>query len=383
MKSIKTKWQAYNFYILKKYPLVWLAGCHILLLLLPLLFVLYTWYFLQQHTYYSVFVKSIPLYLNIVIMMVLLFYCFVRRKLLVNWKQFARYVLLLIANGIMLSVVLALASLFLLKDPLHIKQRIGSKAYPQDRLENFRTNLQNADLWGVEQGSALLYYTDIVQGSALDSVTSKVPPIVEGQYQVLCKLLEVPENFYLTQTDPYNQDPAYTYEKTYRDLLNYGFEEKARTYMLGLNLTGVHFFWTSLFVLGNMICFFLAVQVIDKKETTKNIVFFIAMIIGTVLIIASLDSMNSDLKDPTTIGAIFGMSMVINYRFHRGRRFVEGIQKLLVFLHSFMWILVIVYSVNRNSESFVLVGELLLFIVSMSITFFVFKRFFQPQKITG
>jgi uncharacterized membrane protein len=325
--------------------------------------------------------KSLPLYFNVLIMMVLLFFCFLRSKILVNWKHFTRYLLFLFANGVMLSIVIALASTTMHRDPLHIKKAMKEEEHPASRLEDLKNNLLASDVWNVDMGSQLLYYTDILKGQAIDSVTAVVPAKTLEDYQRVCDVLHVPYDLAEVVSD--TLAPTSSYEKTYRDLLNYNFEEKANLYMLGLNLTCGHFFWTSLFLLANMICFFLAVQVIDKREISKNILFFIAMIIGAVGVVVVLNNVRADLKDALSLAGVFAVSMVVNYLFHKGRRFVEGIQKLLVFLHALMWILVIVYTANKNLETFIVTSELFLFAISVSITFFVFKRFFQPQKMTS
>lgn len=400
MNQLINTWKNFNTYFLKRYPLAWMANIHVTLLLMPLLFLIYTVYFKSCKPYENISVRSVPIYFNVLIDILILYLCVLKRKQLISWHHFNRHILYLFLNIILLSLTLFLASFSLNTDPLKLKSE--KKRYAVINNLSSWSKIMDPNRYFMESSAKILYAMGLLNSLEEDSVYKNLMPAEIRRAQQLFTILDID-----TAAMAAKGSPVYLIyrEQTYVDTamvqpveengkhigtfsiyyyINNELEQRAQFYLKGIELTPWHFLLISLFILSNMTFFFLAVQVLNKREWKRNLSFFTTLTLALLLFI-SLSNKNTTFKELGVLYiSIFTLiCLAVNFMFHGKRKFFEGIQKLLFLLHIIFFIAMIIIASDTTLEPIFTIMELILFVITFSITYFVFQRYYQPQKIVN
>lgn len=167
---------------------------------------------------------------------------------------------------------------------------------------------------------------------------------------------------------------------TYIELFNYRMDLAAMDYFKRAEfLSPINFLLGSFFLLSNMLFFFLTIQVNEKKESFKNLWYYVVQVVGILVTLVLVQIIPESYRNITTVAALVLSIILINFLFHGIYQFVEGIQKLLVLLHGLLWLMVLILAGSPDTRTILILAEIVLLVISASITFYIFKRFYQPK----
>jgi hypothetical protein len=386
MKKLLTSWTVLNNLVLKKYPLLWMANTHIVILFSLIIAVFYLFLFGLAQPSSPMYIQGLPFYINVLIMFVVLYLCGVKRKLLRTWQNFIRYFSYLILNIVILSVLLAVTSLRNNPDPLHVNntwKRSGQLQEHYNRLsDTLKTYGTEAGLdFQYQDGAKILLAAGIVPSVHPDSLSLRLSP---DHIQKLKNIEEVLgpylyDHSYSSDTLPPDHE-GFLQNVTYIELFNYRMDLAAMDYFKRAEfLSPINFLLGSFFLLSNMLFFFLTIQVNEKKESFKNLWYYVVQVVGILVTLVLVQIIPENYRNITTVAALVLSIILINFLFHGIYQFVEGIQKLLVLLHGLLWLMVLILAGSPDTRTILILAEIVLLVISASITFYIFKRFYQPK----